>query len=167
MARRTRPHTSNGVNLGGNWKPLFSGYDRSMVSFTDSTIVPLKAGRTPLVVDFRRYSDTIALVIERVGENLVVDFDRNVLPGFSSTFLYGVNTWDTVGGAKREAMLEKITIGMSFDEANSLMKARTSRTTGEFPGTMIYPVDLTRSIYIQEKEGLVSKVWMGPRRGEW
>lgn len=145
-------------------RPTFKGYDHTMLRFTDSTIIPLRVGRTPLIISYIPYSDTVALVVERVGRNLVVDFDRITLESVRNPSVYRVNTWDTVRGSIREAALEKIVIGMPFDEANRLMRASYTRTSSDFPGTTIYPIDLQRSIYIEAKEKLVSRVWIGPRR---
>ncbi len=135
-----------------------------MVAFTDSTIVPLKAGRTPLVITYNAHIDTIAIMIEKVGGNLVVDFDKGSLLGVRMPSLYQVNTWDTVGGAAREQAMGSITIGMPFEQASALMQASTVQTDSDFPGATLFPIDLQRSIYIEEKQGRVVKVWIGPRR---
>lgn len=159
---RVRPNkTPNG---GGNWRPMFSDFNEKLVRFTDSTLVPLKAGRTPLVISYAMYRDTIGLVIEKVGRNLVVDYDRPTLAHARRETLYRVNTWDTAGGAAREKAMGQIMIGMPIDQARSLLNASTVRTSSEFPGTDIVAIDMRRSIYLEEKEGRVSKVWIGPSR---
>jgi hypothetical protein len=156
---RERPNKR--PNGGGNWRPEFSGFDTKLVRFTEAKIIPLRAGRTPLIVSYPGYRDTIGLVVAKVGRRLVVDYDRPALAHALRERLYHVSTWDTAGGAARAKAMRKITVGMPIDQARALMNIPAG-TGSELPGRDVYPIDTRRSIYLEEKEGRVSKVWIAP-----
>jgi hypothetical protein len=156
--RRERPNKTPGG--GGNWKPVLTGFDAKLVRFTDSTVVPLKPGRTPLVIAYPQYRDTVGLVIEKVGRTLVVDFDRPALDRARRRKLYSVSTWDTAGGAAREKAVGSVTVGMPIDQAKSLLGSAIRLRSSEYPETLVYAIDTRQRIYLQEKEGRVAKIWI-------
>jgi hypothetical protein len=134
----------------------YRGFDTSVIRISDNRLLPIAEGRSRLIVGHVDITDTVVVIVERVGLRLVPTFDSIGLPRPPS---YHVNTWDTVGGWTRHQLLAKITSGMPRSSVIALLgKPRVSCVT--LPaGTLTDSWSITTSteLLVASRSGVVSE----------
>jgi len=68
----TIPSHGSGYYQPKNISELFTGYDTSVVKFSDNMIVPLNPGTTNVILKYPTRIDTIKIYVNLIGEQLVV-----------------------------------------------------------------------------------------------
>jgi hypothetical protein len=140
---------------------VLSGNDRSIVRVDGKRLRPRRVGRTPIIATYLDYSDTIALLVARVGRNLVVDFDTASFTADYMSKTYHTSTWDTVGGAARAEAVSSIEQGMTRREVDSLLS--THYLSGRTPRDrthVVWPIDRMRRVHVTFDGDNVERVWI-------